>query len=300
LELSRKHLFASSYETAWHDPGKSGRSPARWAKAVASHARSSHVIAAAARWFANGNGASDARMTDLDRDGDDELVITNADLFAVMSPSHGGRLLYLFTRGEDGGALMIGNPADDWHTQEDLNRYPTMPPNHPGALSDVGFERDMYRVSGIDSAARRVRTEMTNAEPGSRLFGARKTVLVPETNPVLSVCYRLPPDAGDLAIESCLSPDYYRLLREGRRDLVPYDGARWRGFRLADAAVWIALAPEERTEWATPSRPDVGHGMNVRLFSKDRHFHLLIGCGPAEDEAHRSFGLLTESEPGED
>ena len=300
LELSRKHLFASTYETAWHDPGESGRSPARWAKAVASHARSSHVMAAAARWFANGEGVSNARLTDLDRDGDDELVIANANLFAVMSPNHGGRLLYLFTRGEDGGALMIGNPADDWHTQEDLNRYMVAPANHPGALSDVGFERDMYRVSRLDSGARWVRAEMTNAEPGSRLFGARKAVLVSETDPVLSVCYRLPPNAGDLCVESCLSPDYYRLLREGRRELMPYEGAGWRGFRLDAAAVWIALAPGERTEWTTPSRPDVAHGMNVRLFSKDRHFHLVIGCGPAKDEALRSFGLLKDSEQGED
>jgi starch synthase len=300
LELSRKHLFASTYETAWHDPGESGRSPAGWAKAVASHARSAHVMTAAARWFAKGDRGWDARVTDLDRDGDDELVIANADLFAVMSPSSGGRLLYLFARGEDGGALMIGNPADDWHTQEDLNRYMVAPPNHPGALSDVGFERDSYRISRLGSEARWARTEMTNVEPGSRLFGTRKTVLVSETSPVLSVCYRLPPDAGDQSIKSCLSPDYSGLLREGRCGLMPYDGAWWRGFRLDDAAVWMALAPDERTEWATPSKHDVGHGMNVRLLSKDRHFHLLIGCGPVEDEALRSFGLLKESEEGED
>ena len=300
LELSRKHLFASTYETAWHDPGESGRAPARWAKAVASHARSSHVIAAAARWFGNGEGDSDARMTDLDRDGDDELVIANSNLFVVVAPTHGGRLLSLFTRGEDGGALMIGNPADDWHTQEELNRYMLAPPNHPGALSDVGFERDVYRISRLDSVAGRVRAELSNAEPGSRLFGTRKTVSVSDTHPVLSVCYRLPPTAGDLSVESCLSPDYYRLLREGRRELMPYDDARWRGFRLGDAAVWIALVPEERTEWTTPSRREVGHGMNVRLLSKDRHFHLLIGCGPIDEEALRSFGLPKESEPGED
>ncbi|HEX2090452.1 MAG TPA: hypothetical protein VHI54_11095 [Actinomycetota bacterium] len=300
LELSRKHVFASTYETAWHDPGEAGRSPARWAKAVASHARSSHVMTAAARWFANGETNTSVRMTDLDRDGDDELVITNPTLFAVMTPCHGGRLLHLFTRGEDGGALMIGNPADDWHTQEDLNRYMAAPPNHPGTLSDVGFERDLYLVSRVDSGARWVRAEMTNVERGSRLFGARKAVVVSKTNPVLSVCYRLPANAGDLAIDSCLSPDYYRLLREGRRELMPYDGAWWRGFRLDDAAVWIAPAPEERTEWIDPAGPDVGHGMNVRLLSKDSHFHLVIGCGRADNEALRSFGLLKESEPGED
>ncbi|HEX2069174.1 MAG TPA: hypothetical protein VHH54_03110, partial [Actinomycetota bacterium] len=165
---------------------------------------------------------------------------------------------------------------------------------------DVGSEHDMYRISRLDSVAGWARAEMTNAEPGSRFAGTRKTLFVSETSPVLSVCYRLPPNADDLSIESCLSPDYYGLLRKGRGGLIPYNGSRWRGFRLDEAAVWIALAPGERTGWAAPSKPEVGHGMNVRLHSKDRHFHLLIGCGPADDGALRSFGLPEETQPGED
>ncbi len=92
-------------------------------------------------------------------------------------------------------------------------------------------------------------------------------------------------------VESCLSPDYYRLLREGRRGLSSFDGRHRRGFTLGDVAVWIALAPDESTAWTTPGRPDVGHGMNVRVLAQDRHFHLSIGCGRFDEEDPGTFGL---------
>jgi starch synthase len=300
LELCRKHLSASTYETAWHDPAEWGHAPARWAKAVASHARSCHVITAAARWFAESDRGLDIRVADVDGDGEDELIVANANLFAVVSPGQGGRLVYLFSRAEEGGVLMIGNPADDWHIQEELNRYMVTPPNHPGALADVGFECDAYRTSIRDPRQGSVRARMTNVQRGSLLFGARKTLVLTENVPVLSVCYRLPADATEISVESCLSPDYYRLLREGPRGLTRYDGPRRRGFRFGDAAVWIALTPGERTAWTKPAHPRVGHGMNVQLLAETSHFHLSIGCGPVDDEAGGASGLLERAGQGED
>jgi starch synthase len=51
--LAWKHLLASAYETAWHEPAEDGTAaPAPWARAVASHSRSCRVMADAARWFA--------------------------------------------------------------------------------------------------------------------------------------------------------------------------------------------------------------------------------------------------------
>ena len=52
IRLAWKHLLASSYETAWHDPTEEGLAPAPWARAVASLSRSCRVMADAARWFA--------------------------------------------------------------------------------------------------------------------------------------------------------------------------------------------------------------------------------------------------------
>jgi starch synthase len=283
LDLGHKHLFASTYETAWQDLGEFGRAPARWAGAVASHSRACLVITAAARWFAKSDPEPVTRLTDIDRDGEDELVMATADLFAVLAPRRGGRLVYLFARAPDGSALVIGNPTDDWHHQEEMNRHMDAPANHPGALTDASGEDDVYRVSSVRSDRGTLETEMTNLERASLLFGARKTVTLTETHSFVSVCYRLPPTADGVSVGSCLSPDYYRLLREGGGGLMPYDGPRRRGFRLGDVAVWVALAADERTAWENPAQPRVGHGMNVRLHDDDSHFHVLIGSGLVND-----------------
>jgi hypothetical protein len=154
------------------------------------------------------------------------------------------------------------------------------PPNHPGALADVGFEHDRYLVSALGDGAH-ARVEMTNVEESGRLYGSRKSVLLAPGHPALAVCYRMPEGSGDLATEACLGPDYYRLLREGRRGLGPCTGESWRGFRNEDVAVWLGLAGDEQTGWTEPAKPEAGHGMNVRVRAEASHFHLLISCGDA-------------------
>jgi hypothetical protein len=126
---------------------------------------------------------------------------------------------------------------------------------------------------------------MTNVEEGSRLFGTRKSVLLAPGHPALAACYRMPEGSGDLATETCLAPDYYRLLREGRPSLSPYKGENWRGFRNGDVAVWLGLAGDEETSWTEPARTEVGHGMNVRVQADTSHFHLLISCGDTDEDS---------------
>lgn len=281
LGLAWKHLLASTYETAWYDPTEDGCAVAPWAKAVASHARACLVMVAAARWFARSARPPSAEVVDVDEEGEDEVILGNEHLYAVMAPNHGGRLVYLFTRTPQGGALVIGNPTDDWNFQEELNRYMDRPPNHPGALADAGFEHDRYRVSGLARTGDHIRLEMTNIEEGSRLFGARKSILLATGAPDLLVCYRTP---GDLVTEACLTPDYYRLLREGRRGLSPYSGETRRGFQNGDVTVWVGLAGDEETGWAEPARAETGHGMNVRVGADASHFHLLISCRHTDEE----------------
>jgi hypothetical protein len=148
----------------------------------------------------------------------------------------------------------------------------------------VGFEHDRYLVSALSDGTH-AWVEMTNVEEGSRLFGTRKSVLLAPGHPSLAVCYRMPERSGDLATETCLAPDYYRLLREGRRGLSPCDGEGWRGFRNGDVAVWLGLAGDEETGWMEPSREEVGHGMNVRVRADASHFHLLISCGDTDEDS---------------
>jgi hypothetical protein len=127
--------------------------------------------------------------------------------------------------------------------------------------------------------------EMTNVEEGSRLFGTRKSVLLAPGYPALAVCYRMPEESGDLATETCLAPDYYRLLREGRRGLSPCNGESWRGFRNGDVAVWLGLAGDEETGWTEPARSEAGHGKNVGVQADASHFHLLISCGETDEDS---------------
>lgn len=222
------------------------------------------------------------KIDDLDRDGGRELILRNESLYAVLSPRQGGRLIYLFTRGQRGGALVVGNPTDDWNFQEEINQYMDRPANHPGALADVGFEHDRYRTSFVEVDSHAF-VEMTNVQPASRMRGARKTVLLSPGSPALLVCYRLPGGLGAFDTEACLSPDYYRLLRWGRSGLSATSEERRRGARNGDVAVWLALARDEETRWEEPSSPEVGHGLNLRVRADSGHFHLLLGCGEIDD-----------------
>jgi starch synthase len=179
----------------------------------------------------------------------------------VITARHGGRIVYLFHRSLAGGVLSVGNPTDHWNWQEGLNRYMDAPRNHPGALADVGFEHDRYAVAELGTGDGFAFARLLNVEDESPLRGTLKSFLLPASAPVLVVCYQLAEHLNGLVTESCLSPDYYNLLRNG------------------GVTVWIGLADDEATAWAAPDQPDAGHGLNLRLRSHDLHFHLLIGCG---------------------
>jgi len=281
LALAWKHLLASAHETAWHDASdrSDARAPAHWARAVASHSRACLPIAAAARGLRGGCWESTAEMADLDADGTDEVLLRGRDLSAVITARHGGRIVYLFHRSLAGGVLSVGNPTDHWNWQEGLNRYMDAPRNHPGALADVGFEHDRYAVAELGTGDGFAFARLLNVEEESPLRGTLKSFLLPASAPVLVVCYQLAEHLNGLVTESCLSPDYYNLLRNGRKGLCAREGPGRRGFSNGGVTVWIALADDEATAWAAPDQPDAGHGLNLRLRSHDLHFHLLIGCG---------------------
>jgi starch synthase len=283
--LAWKHLLASAYETAWHDTDRPDRPPAAWAKAVASHARAATVLAAAARWFGRRDRPLEAEQVDLDEDGDVELVLRNEHLFAVFAPAHGGRLVYLAVRGPDGGALVVGNPTDDWNCQEPLNRYMDVPANHPGALADQGSVHDRHEVT-VSAEDGVVAVELEDVQPDSRLCGLRKRVLLDADSTGLLIGYDLPMDVDGLTVETCLSPDYYQLLREGVGALLRHEGRTWRGASTGGVAAWVALAGDEDTSWCAPaeSESEPGHGLLLRLRAYTRCFHLLLGVGLVDDD----------------
>jgi starch synthase len=281
MELARKHLMASTYETAWHDVIDGEAVPAAWAKAIASHARAIHVMIAAAHWFAQDNRPMLTEAVDIDNDGEEEVILRSATMYAVLSPHQGARLTYLFMLMPKGGVLVIGNPTDDWNLQQELNAYMQQPPNHPGALADKGYERDDYCVVAMGHT---IGVKMMNVQAGSHLYGAHKSIcLLPQSNS-LAVCYCLPDSLKSLDTVICFSPDYYRLLREGPAHLHPIVKNTRRGFSDNETAVWIALPDDEEACWVHPIHARVGHGMNVQIRLCTSHVHLLIGCDEVNDE----------------
>jgi starch synthase len=281
--LAWKHLLASGYETAWHDTDHPGRPPAAWAKAVASHVRAATVLVTAAQWFARPDRPLEVELTDIDDDGTDELVLRNEHLFAVFAPSFGGRLVYLACFGRDGGALVVGNPTDDWNRQEEMNRYMDIPANHPGGLADDGGVHDRYEVTfhPEDGA---VLVELENVQEDSPLYRLRKRIVLESGSTALLVGYDLPAAAPGVTVETCLSPDYYRLLRHGAADLQRLGHGTWRGACNGDVTAWVALAPDEDTGWCQPTRPEPGHGVLVHLRAETRSFHLLLGVGDVDED----------------
>lgn len=292
LALAWKHLLASTHETAWQDPvleGESRRAPAPWVKAVASHARACLPMVAAAEWACEGTPRTETEVTDIDWDDDDEVVLRGGDLFGVVTPRYGGRLVWLFYRCAEGGVLCIGNPTDHWNFQERLNRYMDWPPNHPGALADTGHEHDTYRVAALRVNDDHAIAWLRNVQEGSVLQGAHKGFLLHASAPALLICYQLPEGITHFATEACLSPDYSSLLRTGRRELSQAAGQTWRGVAHRTTMTWLARSPDEATAWSCSTHPEIGHGITLRLEARSRHFHLLIGCGEPDDEQCRTL-----------
>ena len=288
-DLAWKQLMAAFYETAWHEVEADGVCrPAPWARALAAHARSVFVIAAAAAWqvgIPDDAGPDDPMLAvdsfevsivDIDRDGEDEVVLANSTLFAVLSPRQGGRLVYLFHL-EGPGRLVIGNPADDWNWQEEANQFMRVPRNHPGAFSDVGYEHDAYRVEQAGSGRDGAFAVLVNQEPGSALAGASKTFRLPAHGHRIEVSYQLPETPERLLIDVALSPDYLTLLRGGRQRIGAFGSNGTRGWRCGPVAVWIRLPADQPLLWERPSRPECGHGMLLTVAAWRSSFSFELG-----------------------
>jgi aminoglycoside phosphotransferase (APT) family kinase protein len=285
LDLGWKHFLHCCYETSWHEPSYLHGIPngqprlAGFAAALTSHARSSIMIARAARWAVERDGEAHAESLDIDDDGATELVLKNSQLFGVFSPRWGGRLSYLFDFTGRSGRIVVGNLSDDWNLQEDLHRYLDCPRNHPGALADVGHEHDRHEVALTGCDGRSAVATLRNVETDSALRGAEKRVHLAAGDAHMSVSYELPPAVRRLSTEVCLSPDYARLLQLGPKDLSPLSGPRWRGWRNGGTSVWLRIDPKQSTLWDTPHQERSGHGVNLRVTSFSRRFGLKLGVG---------------------
>ncbi len=295
IELAEKQLLVSNWETAWHTPATGAHGdpedfgkPSPWAKALTSHCRHALVIAEAACWFGERDGQAHATVRDADRDGEPDLVLKNDRFFALVSPRWGGRVVSAFYFGDDRGAMVVGNPCDDWNLLEDLNKFMEKPRNHPGAFADVGFENDQYCCDVLEEGNLAV-VRLINIERNSIARGLEKFYVFDATQPVLTVRYRLPAKLKELSIECALSPDYLTLLRNGSEIIETVNGGGKKGFATRDVA--IAIEPAADGRWDKPLQEWIGHGRTLRFVVAQREFELRMRVWQREPVA---AGVLVE------
>ncbi len=279
MELAEKHLLASSWETAWHTPVEgahgdinSDGGPSGSSRTVASHSRHAAMIAEAGYWMTHKDDQSHCYLRDVDNDGEEELILKNRELYAVISPKGGGRLVALFNVGGDRGTMVVGNPTDDWNLKEQLHDYMDIPRNHPGAFADVAFEHDSYAVEIPDGEACAV---LRNTVSASLAFDLIKEFHL-ELN-TIRVEYILPRTLSSLDVEFGLSPDYLNLLRTGRAALSTYDSNGACGCRTNNIAVWVKPTDRESADWAEPYQSEFGHGRALRLSLRGKRCGVMMG-----------------------
>jgi hypothetical protein len=284
LDLAWKQLLASSWETAWHTlhDGLCATSPVHaepspWVRALASHSRHAAVIAEAAFWMKHKDDEAHAYTYDIDGDGEEELILKNDKLFAVISPRWGGRLVYLFSVDGRLGKMVVGNPCDDWNWMEELNKYMEVPANHPGALTDRGYEHDRYDVAVESAHGTQVKARLIDREAGSRATGTAKVFSLACGSSEVAVAYRLPQKVPPLTIECGFSPDYLHLLRWGRCSFSEFRGPTVWGVGNNDVTVWLRLDDAGSTAFDQASKRDFGHGRAIHLKTTSDRFTIWIG-----------------------
>jgi hypothetical protein len=285
VDLAEKHLIASSWESAWHTPpeGPFGNpdcygQPSPWIQALGSHCRHAAVIGEAAYWATHHDGQAHATLRDIDADGEEELVLKNDKLFAVISPRWGGRLVALFDLAGTPATMVVGNPSDDWNWMEELNRFMELPPNHPGALADFGFEHDAYRSRIHRASGADVDVEMENIEGASAARGLTKHIRLYRGESRLEVRYALPESITAISVDFAFSPDYLNLLRYGRGLLTPFESEGCRGWSANSTAVWVREDQGGRLSWSWPFSDNTGHKACLRLSTfSGKEFAISIG-----------------------
>jgi hypothetical protein len=207
-------------------------------------------------------------------------TLGDGSLQALVAPRRGGRVVLLAGRAPDRSVLLVGNPTGDWGAQREPHRFPEAPADHPGALADRGHEHDRYDARALRTERGEPGLLLENVETGSPLFGTRKVIRLDRRAGTLEVDYHLPPGAGDVVVDCALGPDYYRLLREGREAIVPFELGRRRGARTGDVAAWVELPRSNEAAFTEP-RDQAGHAHGVAIRPHAPRFRFRIGGGTA-------------------
>ena len=200
-------MMTNLHETGWHD--YLGGPISGWERQYASHVKNARMYAEAARW-AGGQYASatGAFQSDVDGDGQNELVIYNDRLFGVFE-SIGGRCTQLFAKGSNYNYSVVGIDDAYWAgTEGDYNDV-----NHIAALSDVGpnYQNDLYTMKVDVASGPTVQASFTRT-------GVTKIVKLSLGQPYLNCVYKV--GAATQYVQSGFTPDLVDLLYNARMDRI--------------------------------------------------------------------------------
>jgi hypothetical protein len=287
LTLAHKHFSACTYETAWHDAVNSIHSdgnqsiamPAPWARALASHAKTSSILIKAAIWKKDHGSTNFTHcdIADIDDDGHKEVILRNHLIAAVFSPNFGGRLIYLISYQSNQGALVVGNPSDDWNWLEEPNDFMDSPMNHPGAFADHRFEHDKYKIHSLSANKQRTELILMNNQKDSPAFGLIKRFTIEHHSSQIHASYeQIPPSILPLSLDIGLSPDYLQLLRNGRRNILPYQHKNRKGFQNGNLIAWME-PKSNHINWIFPRNPIFGHGFCLSFHITSSSAALCLG-----------------------
>ncbi len=203
VQMAWTTLIANLYETGWHD-GLTGPISG-WEKDITSHLRHALVYAYGAWWLHDSDKPLLAYWKNVDDDKDNEIVIQNDKLYAVLDPI-GGRIGWLF---DSKGHVVIGNSMALWTgTEGDYNDG-----NHVWGLSDSynggTYENDYYQLRIIDNGSDG-KVIVAAKSPG----GFTKYIELEQGWPYLKITYRNV--TKTIYVKTGFSPGLSDMLQNGK------------------------------------------------------------------------------------
>lgn len=198
-------LMINLHETGWHDQGVSG-----WEHRYSSHMKNALVPAEAARWAAGLNATTTGcSASDIDQDGDEEIILYNQKLFAVFEKA-GGRAAWLYTKDEAGNAWsVVGSDMAYW--SESDGDYNESSNNHFAALSDVSpnYQHDNYQVDILQASGDNLQVKFSKDT-------VSKTITLRSNESYMDIEYH---NNDWIYVKSGFTPDLLDILWSGKSHL---------------------------------------------------------------------------------
>ncbi len=232
-KLARLGFSTAIFETAWHDEDSAVRcgdstycNPDTTFNNIAAFARQlqflnlrrTRILSLAAEWAAAPPASVTVLQTDVDHDGEQEYVLKNDRVFAVLE-NDGGRLIAGFARNPTTGqvASLIGNLLGFPDGDDEIEASANANGRRLSGLSDwwaAGPNTSQY-VNGIYTVTP-LANGFTFTSAGSQIA---KTVTLAASSSTIDVDYTLNPAVTTLYVRNGLSPDILDLLRSGQAAL---------------------------------------------------------------------------------